>query len=91
MDARGSGVFEGGLASRCTGGPGDVVACQRKMCVIDQTDSRARRTDAVEIITCGYLSGAVVLGLIVRLVKRGWRWVDSAISLVIVVLLVKGP
>jgi divalent metal cation (Fe/Co/Zn/Cd) transporter len=60
-----------------------------KMQVADQIDSRALRADAVESITCGYLSGVVLLGLIVQLFMPGWWWVDSVTSLAIVVLLVK--
>jgi divalent metal cation (Fe/Co/Zn/Cd) transporter len=51
--------------------------------------SRALRADAVESITCGYLSGVVLLGLIAQLFMPGWWWVDSVTSLAIVVLLVK--
>jgi hypothetical protein len=40
-------------------------------------------------ITCGYLSGVVLLGLIAQLFMPGWWWVDSVTSLAIVVLLVK--
>ena len=43
----------------------------------------------MESITCGYLSGVVVLGLIAQLFMPGWWWVDSAASLIIVVLLIK--
>lgn len=60
-----------------------------KMRVADQIGSRALRADAVESITCGYLSGMVVLGLFVQLLMPGWWWVDSATSFAIVVLLVK--
>lgn len=60
-----------------------------KMRVADQIGSRALRTDAVESITCGYLSGVVLLGLIAQLLMPGWWWVDNAASLGIVVLLVK--
>lgn len=60
-----------------------------KMRVADQIGSRALRADAVESITCGYLSGVVVIGLLIQLFMPGWWWVDSAASLVIVVLLVK--
>ena len=59
-----------------------------KMRVADQIGSRALRADAVESITCGYLSGVVVLGLIGQLLMPGWWWVDSVASLAIVVLLV---
>jgi divalent metal cation (Fe/Co/Zn/Cd) transporter len=60
-----------------------------KMRVADQIGSRALRADAVESITCGYLSGVVVIGLIAQLLAPGWWWVDSVTSLAIVVLLVK--
>ena len=60
-----------------------------KMRVADQIGSLALRADAVESITCGYLSGVVVLGLIIQLLMPGWWWVDSVASLAIVVLLVK--
>ena len=60
-----------------------------KMRVADQIGSRALRADAVESITCGYLSGVVVLGLIAQLVMSRWWWLGSVASLTIVVLLVK--
>ena len=60
-----------------------------KMRVADQIGSLALRADAVESITCGYLSGVVVLGLIAQLFMPGWWWVDSAASLAIVILLIK--
>jgi divalent metal cation (Fe/Co/Zn/Cd) transporter len=60
-----------------------------KIRVADQIGSRALRADAVESITCGYLSGVVVIGLLVQLFMPRWWWLDSAISLVIVVILVK--
>ena len=59
------------------------------MRVADQIGSRALRADAVESITCGYLSGVVVLGLIAQLLMPGWWWIDSITSLAIVLLLVK--
>jgi divalent metal cation (Fe/Co/Zn/Cd) transporter len=59
------------------------------MRVAAQTGSRALRADAVESITCGYLSGVVVIGLIAQLLMPGWWWVDSVASLAIVVLLIK--
>ena len=60
-----------------------------KMRVADQLGSRALRADAVESITCGYLSGVVVAGLVAQLLMPGWWWVDSIASVVMVVLLVK--
>jgi divalent metal cation (Fe/Co/Zn/Cd) transporter len=79
--------------------PGFVVAviaipvmwwlARAKIRVADQIGSRALRADAVESITCGYLSGTVVVGLLIQLLMPGWWWIDSATSLAIVVLLVK--
>jgi divalent metal cation (Fe/Co/Zn/Cd) transporter len=60
-----------------------------KIRVADQIGSRSLRADAVESMTCGYLSGIVVIGLVVQLLEPGWWWVDSVASLAIVVLLVK--
>ena len=60
-----------------------------KIRIADQIGSRALRADAVESITCGYLSGVVVLGLLIQLFMPGWWWVDDVASLAIVVLLVK--
>jgi divalent metal cation (Fe/Co/Zn/Cd) transporter len=60
-----------------------------KIRVADQIGSRALRADAVESITCGYLSGVVVIGLLVQLFMPRWWWLDSAISLVVVVILGK--
>jgi divalent metal cation (Fe/Co/Zn/Cd) transporter len=51
-----------------------------KMRVAEQLGCRALRSDAVESITCGYLSGVVVLGLIAQLLMPGWWWVDSVTS-----------
>jgi divalent metal cation (Fe/Co/Zn/Cd) transporter len=60
-----------------------------KMRVADQIGSRALRADAVESLTCGYLSGVVVIGLLVQLLMPGWWWVDSITSLAIVAFLAK--
>jgi divalent metal cation (Fe/Co/Zn/Cd) transporter len=60
-----------------------------KMRVADQIGSSALRADAVESITCGYLSGVVIVGLLIQLFMPDWWWVDSFASLVIVALLVK--
>ena len=60
-----------------------------KMRVAAQIGSRALRADAVESITCGYLSGIVVLGLIAQFIMPGWWWVDSVASLAIVAVLIK--
>ena len=43
-----------------------------KMRVADRIGSRALRADAIESITCGYLSGVVLIGLIAQLLMPGW-------------------
>jgi divalent metal cation (Fe/Co/Zn/Cd) transporter len=61
---------------------------RRKLTIATQLGSRALRTDAVESITCGYLSGAVVVGLIAQRLLNAW-WVDSITSFAIVYFVVK--
>ena len=60
-----------------------------KLRIADQIGSGALRADAVQSITCGYLSGVVLLGLTAQLLMPGWWWVDSLASLTIVGFLVK--
>jgi divalent metal cation (Fe/Co/Zn/Cd) transporter len=61
---------------------------QRKLRLADALGSQALSTDAVESITCGWLSFAAVIGLITQLLLGPW-WIDAVTSLVIVWLLVK--
>ena len=60
----------------------------RKLRVAEALGSRALRTDAVESITCGWLSFVVLIGLLAQMALGAW-WVDAVNSLVIVWLLVK--
>ena len=64
------------------------VLSRRKLRIADALGSRSLRTDAVESITCGWLSFVVVIGLIAQLALGAW-WIDSVTSLAIVWLLVK--
>jgi divalent metal cation (Fe/Co/Zn/Cd) transporter len=64
------------------------VLARRKLHIAHALGSRALRTDAVESITCSWLSLVVVIGLLAQLALRAW-WVDSVASLAIVWLLVK--
>ena len=64
------------------------VLSRRKLRIAAALGSRALRADAVESLTCGWLSIAVVIGLVAQLVLGAW-WIDSVTSLVIVWLLVK--
>jgi divalent metal cation (Fe/Co/Zn/Cd) transporter len=77
-----------GLALTALAIPVMWFLAKAKMRIADQIGSRALRADAVESITCGYLSGVVVIGLLVQLIAGAW-WVDSVASLAIVGLLVR--
>jgi divalent metal cation (Fe/Co/Zn/Cd) transporter len=61
---------------------------RRKIALADKLGSRALRADAVESITCGWLSLVVVVSLIAQAVLGTW-WVDPVGSLAIVWFLVK--
>ena len=64
------------------------VLSRRKLRIAEALGSGALRADAMESITCGWLSLAVVIGLTAQLMLGAW-WIDSVTSLVIVWLLVK--
>ena len=64
------------------------VLAQRKLSVARALGSRAMRADAMESVTCGWLSLVVVAGLIVQGLTGAW-WVDAVTSLGIVWFLVK--
>jgi len=61
---------------------------RRKLRVAEALGSPALRADAVESITCGWLSFVVMIGLLVQLALGAW-WVDPMAALVIVALLLK--
>jgi divalent metal cation (Fe/Co/Zn/Cd) transporter len=61
---------------------------RRKLHLADALGSRALRADAVESITCGWLSFVVVAALLAQLAIGAW-WVDAAASLGIVWFLVR--
>lgn len=94
--AAGWSLWAGGAAEFSL--PGFVVAliaiptmrylATRKIAVAEKIGSRALRADAMEAVTCGWLSFAVVIGLAVHW-AIGASWVDSVASLIIVWLLVK--
>lgn len=60
----------------------------RKLAVAELLGSPALRADAIESITCGWLSFVVVLGLAAQFVLGAW-WLDPLASLAIVYFLVK--
>ena len=61
---------------------------RRKLHLAEALGSRALRTDAVESITCGWLSLVVVAALVAQLLIGAW-WVDAVASLGIVWVLVR--
>jgi divalent metal cation (Fe/Co/Zn/Cd) transporter len=60
----------------------------RKIAIADKIGSRALRADAMEAVTCGWLSFVVVISLAAQWAFGMW-WIDSIGSLAIVLLLVK--
>jgi divalent metal cation (Fe/Co/Zn/Cd) transporter len=77
-----------GLAVALLAMPIMYALAKRKLALADKLGSRALRADAVESITCGWLSFVVVIGLIAQLLVGAW-WIDAATSLAIVWFLVK--
>ena len=78
-----------GLGGRGGGDPGHVAAVAAEILhIAEALGSPALRADAVESITCGWLSFVVLIGLVAQLALGAW-WVDAAAGLVIVVLLLK--
>jgi divalent metal cation (Fe/Co/Zn/Cd) transporter len=68
--------------------PLTILLARRKIAIATQLGSRAMRADAVESITCGWLSAVVVVGLIADLMLDAW-WVDAVTSLAIVWFVVR--
>jgi divalent metal cation (Fe/Co/Zn/Cd) transporter len=64
------------------------VLARRKVNVARRLGSRAMRADAIESMTFGWLSLAVVVGLVANLLLGAW-WVDAVTSLGIVWFVVK--
>ncbi len=74
-----------GLAAKV----GMPVLAGWKLKVAERLGSRALRADAMEAITCGYLSVVLMVGLAVTRLLPGLWWLDSAAALVLVPFLVK--
>ncbi len=67
---------------------GMPILAAYKLKVAARLNSRALRADAVESITCGYLSIVLMIGLgATRLL--GWWWLDSAAALALIPFLIK--
>src|SRR6266700_3155304 len=59
-----------------------------KLKVAARLDSRALRADAVESITCGYLSIVLMIGLAATWLL-GWWWLDSVAALALIPFIIK--
>jgi divalent metal cation (Fe/Co/Zn/Cd) transporter len=64
------------------------LLARRKLAVAEALGSRAMRADAMESVTCGWLSLVVVVGLLAQALTGAW-WVDAVTSLGIVWFLLK--
>ena len=64
------------------------VLARQKIAVAEALGSRAMRADAMESVTCGWLSLIVVFGLVTQGLTGAW-WVDSVTSVGIVWFLAK--
>jgi divalent metal cation (Fe/Co/Zn/Cd) transporter len=61
---------------------------RNKLRIADRLRSRALRADAMESLTCGYLSVVVVAALLAQLLVGAW-WVSGASALVLVPFLLR--
>jgi divalent metal cation (Fe/Co/Zn/Cd) transporter len=77
-----------GLIVAAVAMPTMYILARRKLAVARQLGSRAMRADAIESITCGWLSLVVVMGLLANALFAAW-WIDAATSLCIVWFVVK--
>jgi len=77
-----------GLAVTVTTIPVMYVLARRKLAFAEKIESPALRADAMESITCGWLSFVVVAGLVAQL-ALGAGWIDSVTSLAILYFLIK--
>jgi divalent metal cation (Fe/Co/Zn/Cd) transporter len=77
-----------GLALAVAAIPIMYFLAKRKIYLAERIGSRALRADAVESITCGWLSCVVVVGLTAQYLVGAW-WIDAVTSLGIVWFVVK--
>ncbi len=77
-----------GLAVTLIAAVGMPLLAKAKMRLAARIGSRALRADAMESLTCAYLAWVVLAGLVADALL-GWWWLDAAVSLAIVPLLVR--
>jgi divalent metal cation (Fe/Co/Zn/Cd) transporter len=85
---QGEGFSWPGLIVTMAAIPSMRYLAQRKLAVAEKLGSRALRADAMEAVTCGWLSFVVVISLAAQWAFGMW-WIDGVGSLAIVWLLVK--
>ena len=64
------------------------LLARRKLAVADALGSRAMRADAVQAVTCGWLSLVVLVGLLAQALTGAW-WVDAVTSFGVVWFLLR--
>ena len=67
---------------------GMPILAAYKMKVAARLNSRALRADAIESITCGYLSIVLMIGLAATRLL-GWCWLDSVAALALIPFLIR--
>src|SRR5437660_7085326 len=67
---------------------GMPILAAYKLKVAARLNSRALRADAIESITCGYLSIVLIIGLAATRLL-GWWWLDSVAALALIPFIVK--
>ena len=77
-----------GIAVAIIAAIGMPFLAKAKLRAAGEIDSRALRADAMETLTCGYLSWILLAGLALNAVTHWW-WIDSIASLAIVPLLIR--
>jgi divalent metal cation (Fe/Co/Zn/Cd) transporter len=76
-----------GIALAIIAALGMPLLAKAKLRIASRMDSRSLRADAIETLTCAYLSWVLLAGLLLNTLTRWW-WIDSIAALVIVPLLV---
>ena len=67
---------------------GMPILAAYKLKVAARLNSRALRADAVESITCGYLSIVLIIGLAATRLL-GWWWLDSVAALALIPFIIR--
>src|SRR5438034_329750 len=65
-----------------------TILAAYKLKVAARLNSRALRADAIESITCGYLSIVLMIGLAATWLL-GWWWLDSVAALALIPFLIR--